>query len=71
MDDFKANARAALTLAGVEVAPADLEVLEMVVQAFAPGILALDSIDLAQLPAEGDLDPGRPPRLTRLAQAGA
>ncbi len=62
MDDFKARARATLALAGIDVPPADLEVVEMVARAFEPGVLALDAIELSQLPLEGDLDPGRPPR---------
>ncbi len=62
MDDFKAMARAALALSGVEVSAQDLEVVEMVARTFEPGVLALDALELSELPLEGDLDPGRPPR---------
>jgi hypothetical protein len=62
MDEFKEMASAALTLAGVPVGEGDLDVLEMIARAFEPGMHALDGADLTQLPLEGDLDPGRPPR---------
>lgn len=54
-------ARAAQELAGVRLYEGDLEVLRAVAQAGDPAIRALDSADLAELPLEGDLDPGEPP----------
>jgi hypothetical protein len=62
MDAFTEMARATLALTGVEVSDGDLEVMGMVAQAFEPGMRALDAAELSQLPLEGDLDPGRPPR---------
>jgi hypothetical protein len=62
MSDFDEMAPAALALAGVPFGEGDLEVLRLVAQAFEPAIRALDAADLAQLPLEADLDPGRPPR---------
>jgi hypothetical protein len=62
MDAFTEMARATLALAGMEVSAEDLEVMGLVAQAFEPGIRALDAVELSQLPLEGDLDPGRPPR---------
>jgi len=71
MDDFREMAGAALRLAGVAVGEGDLEVLAIVAQAFDPQIRALDAADLADLPLEGDLDPGRPPRTTPTAPGDA
>jgi len=68
MDDFRQSAGAALKLAGVAFGEGDLELLEIVAQAFGPGIRALDEADLAELPLEGDLDPGRPPRVVALPE---
>lgn len=51
-----------LEQAGVPHTDADLEVLAVVAQVFAPGMAALDSADLTDLPPEHDLDPGRAPR---------
>jgi hypothetical protein len=50
-----------LELAGVPFGEGDLEVLRVVAAAFEPAMLALDGADLAELPLEPDLDPGRPP----------
>jgi len=60
--DFEQLAPVALALADVPFSEGDLEVLRVVALAFEPAIAALDGADLAQLPLEGDLDPGRPPR---------
>jgi hypothetical protein len=60
--DFDQLAPAAVALAGVPFSEGDLEVLRVVALAFAPSIDALDGADLAELPLEGDLDPGRAPR---------
>jgi hypothetical protein len=61
LTDFEQMAPAALALAGLPVGEGDLEVLAVVAQAFDPAMQALDGADLAQLPVEGDLDPGRAP----------
>jgi hypothetical protein len=61
MSDFEQMAPAALALAGVPFAVADLEVLRVIAQAFEPAMRVLDEADLAELPLEGDVDPGRPP----------
>jgi hypothetical protein len=71
MDDFEDMARGALALAGVALAEGDLAVLGIVAQAFEPGVRMLDGANLAELPLEGDLDPGRPPRPRAAAEAGA
>ena len=62
MDDFEDMARGALGLAGVAVSDGDLAVLAMVAAAFEPGIRLLDAANMAALPLEGELDPGRAPR---------
>ena len=54
--------RAALTDAGVPFIEGDLELLRVLEQVFEPAMRALDAADLAELPLEADLDPGRPPR---------
>jgi hypothetical protein len=61
MSDFDDRMRAALNLAGVSLGEGDLEVLRVVAQVAEPGIRALDAVDLAELPVEGDLDPGQAP----------
>lgn len=53
--------RAALGFAGMSLGEGDLEVLRVVAQVADPGTRALDAADLAELPLEGDLDPGRGP----------
>jgi hypothetical protein len=62
MSDFDETVPAALTGMGVPFGEGDLQVLRVVEQAFGPAMRALDAADLAELPLEGDLDPGRPPR---------
>jgi hypothetical protein len=62
MAEFTEVARATLELAGVPVGEGDIEILAMISQAFDPAMCALDGADLAALPLEPDLDPGRPPR---------
>jgi hypothetical protein len=54
-------APALLERAGIPLGEGDLDVLRAVAQAFEPAMDALDSADLAELPLEPDLDPGRPP----------
>ena len=46
---------------GVPFGEGDLDVLRVVAAAFEPAMVALDGADLAELPLEPDLDPGRPP----------
>lgn len=41
---------------------ADRGVLQLIMAAFEPAMAALDSVDLADLPLEPDLDPSRAPR---------
>jgi hypothetical protein len=36
--------------------------LDLIARAFEPAMAALDAVDLAEVPLEPDLDPGRPPR---------
>jgi hypothetical protein len=62
VDDFAEMARGALRLAGVAVSEDDLVVLGMVAGAFEPSVRLLDAANMAELPLEVDLDPGRPPR---------
>lgn len=61
MSDFDDAARAALEFAGVSLSEGDLDVLRAVAQMAEPGTRLLDAADLAELPVEGDLDPGGPP----------
>jgi hypothetical protein len=56
-----AGLEGALEFAGAHLGEGDLEVVRMVAQAFEPAMRALDEADLAELPLESDLDPGRPP----------
>jgi hypothetical protein len=58
LDDI---APAALELAGIPVGEGDLEVLRVVAAAFEPAMAALDAADLAELPLEPNVNPGRPP----------
>lgn len=41
---------------------ADRGILELIAATFEPVMAALDAVDLAELPLEPDLDPGRAPR---------
>lgn len=69
MADFDEMAPGALALAGVPFGEGDAEVLRLVARAFEPAMRALDAADLAELPLEGELDPGRPPRQAPTTQA--
>jgi len=61
MSDFKVQAAAALTLAGVAFQDGDLDVLQLVAQVFEPAMLALDDAPLSELPFEAGVDPSRAP----------
>ena len=62
MTGFDEIAPALLERAGVPFGEGDLDVLRVVAAAFGPAMDALDGADLAELPLEPDLDPGRAPR---------
>jgi hypothetical protein len=64
MADDTARQRHALALdhVGIPYTEQDLDVLSLVAGALGPGLHALDTADLRDLPPEHDLDPGRPPR---------
>jgi hypothetical protein len=51
-----------------EVDAADRGLLELIGATFEPVMAALDSVDLADLPLEPDLDPGRAPRPVQTGQ---
>ena len=61
MAGFDEIAPVLLAGVGVPFGSGDLDVLRVVAAAFEPAMLALDGADLAELPLEPDLDPGRPP----------
>jgi hypothetical protein len=61
MSDFKVQAAAALTLAGVAFQEGDLDVLEAVAQVFEPAMRALDDAPLGELPFEAGVDPSVAP----------
>lgn len=61
-EDFKQTAAGALRFAGVPFTDADLEILQLVAQAFEPAARALDEADLSVLPLDSALDPSRAPR---------
>lgn len=61
MGDDDGGLLGALDFAGVELGEGDLEIVRMIVAAFAPGMDALDAADLSELPLDPGLDPSRPP----------
>ena len=61
MSDFKAQAAAALSLAGVTFQEGDLDVLQVVAQVFEPAMRALDDAPLGELPFEAGVDPSGAP----------
>jgi hypothetical protein len=61
-DEFDRAASVAAAAAGLTLGQGDLQVLRLVSAAFSEAMNALDTVDLADLPLEPDLDPGRAPR---------
>ncbi len=61
-DGFAAAAQQATQSAGLTLGGSDVEVLRLIAGAFSDAMQALDTVDLADLPLEPDLDPGRAPR---------
>jgi hypothetical protein len=60
--EFDLAAQRAAESAGLPLGDGDLDVLRLIAGAFNDAMQALDSVDLAELPLEPDLDPARPPR---------
>ena len=59
---FEQYVRAGLELAGEELNPVDLAIINAADTVYGPDLAALDAADLTGVMPEPDLDPARPPR---------